>query len=97
MGGGKFMININKNRAAEFLKNKIRNERKKVFPELDVAYIRALEAGDADLQNEIAVKKQALRDCTNIDTGSFETRDELVQLWPEDLLGNNPFPTGSIS
>lgn len=91
------MINLNKNRAAEFLKKKIRNERKKVFPELDVAYIRALEVGDSTLQSEIATKKQALRDATNIDTGSFETRDELVQLWPVDLLGSNPFPSASIS
>lgn len=91
------MINLNKNRAAEFLKQKIRKERTKLFPELDVAYIRALESGDTSLQNEIATKKQALRDATNIDTGSFDTRDELVQLWPEDLLGSNPFPSGSIS
>jgi hypothetical protein len=91
------MINLNKNRAAEFLKQKIRKERTKLFPELDVEYIRALEAGDTALQNEIAAKKQALRDATNINMGSFETRDELVQLWPENLLGNNPFPSGSIS
>ena len=91
------MININKKRAAEFLKQKIRKERAKIFPELDVQYMRALESGDTDLQAELVSKKQALRDATDIDTGSFETRDELVQLWPDALLGTNPFPTGSIS
>ena len=95
MEGGKLMININKNRAAEFLKNKIRNKREKLFSELDIQYMRAIERGDTALQSEIAAKKQALRDATDIDINSFETRDDLVQLWPEDLLGTNPFPTGS--
>lgn len=91
------MINLNKNRAAEFLKQKIRKERTKLFPELDVEFIKALEIGDTELQSEITAKKQALRNATIIDTGSFETRDELIQLWPTDLLGKNPFITGSIS
>lgn len=94
------MININKNRAAEFLKKKIRKERAKIFPDLDVQYMRALELGDTGSQAEIVAKKQSLRDAPNIDTGSFETRDELVSLWPSDLLGDNPFPletSGSIS
>jgi hypothetical protein len=91
------MINLNKNRAAEFLKQKIRKERQKAFSELDIQFMRAIESGDTQLQLEITIKKQALRDATNIDINSFETRDELIQLWPTDLLEKNPFPTGSVS
>ena len=91
------MINFNKEKAAELVKRKIRKKRNKFFPDLDVQYIRALEQSDNDTITDVVAKKEALRNSTNIDTGSFETRDELVQLWPEDLLGNNPFPTGSIS
>lgn len=93
------MINFNKNRAAEFMKRKMRKKRKKFFPDLDVQYMRALELGDTGSQSEIVAKKQSLREVTNIDTGSFETRDELVNLWPTNLLGDNPFPletSGSI-
>lgn len=93
------MINFNKNRAAEFMKRKMRKNRKKFFPDLDVQYMRALELGDTGSQAEIVAKKQSLREVTNIDTGSFETRDELVNLWPTNLLGDNPFPletSGSI-
>jgi len=91
------MISLNKNRAAEFLKQKIRKEREKAFVKLDIQFMRAIESGDTQLQLEITAKKQALRDATNIDLDLFETRDELVQLWPTDLLEKNPFPTGSVS
>ena len=36
---------------------------------------------------------------SNLSISSFETRDELVNLWPTNLLGDNPFPletSGSI-
>lgn len=91
------MINFNKNKAAEVMKQKIRKKRNKFFPDLDVQYMRALEINDTDTMSSIVAQKEALRNSTNIDTGSFETRDELVQLWPNDLLGKNPFSTGSIS
>jgi len=91
------MINFNKEKAAEIVKKKIRKKRNKLFPNLDVQYIRALEQNDTDTISDVVAKKEALRNATNIDTGSFDTRDELVQLWPDELLGKTPFPTGSIS
>lgn len=95
------MINFNKEKAAEFVKKEIRKKRKKQFPDLDVQYMRALETGDTQLQSNIVSKKESLRNTTNISTGSFETRDELIQLWPTELLGTGPFIgneiiTGSI-
>lgn len=92
------MINFNKQKAAEFVKKEIRRKRKKQFPDLDVQYMRALEINDTDAISDIVSKKQSLRNATNIDTGSFQTRDELVQLWPTDLLGSNPFVSnGDVS
>jgi len=92
------MINFNKQKAAEFVKKEIRRKRKKQFPDLDVQYMRALEINDTDTISDIVSKKQSLRNATNIDTGSFQTRDELVQLWPTDLLGSNSFiSNGDVS
>ena len=85
------MFEFNKERAKSVLQSHIRNVRNDIFKELDVAYMRAIENGDTQLQSEIATKKQSLRDATNINTGSFETREELLSLWPEDLLGKNPY------
>lgn len=85
------MFEFNKERAKSVLQFQIRSVRDDVFKQLDVAYMRAIENGDTQLQSEIATKKQLLRDATNINTGSFATREELLSLWPEDLLGKNPY------
>lgn len=85
------MFEFNKDRAKKVLQTQIRNLRGELFKELDVAYLRAVESGDTELQSEISNRKQTLRDLTNIDTGSFETREELLALWPTDILGKNPY------
>lgn len=85
------MINFNKQKAVEVVKRKIRKKRNKFFPDLDVQYMRALEVNDTDTISSVVSQKEALRNATNIDTGSFETRDELIQLWPTELLGSSPF------
>jgi len=51
-------------KAVEIKKDLIREERKVILERLDVEFIRALENGDAEKQNEIKSKKQALRDAT---------------------------------
>lgn len=58
------MIKVNMTKAIEIKKDIIRAERAPVMAELDVAFMRAVETGDAILQSEIADKKQALRDAT---------------------------------
>jgi ubiquitin C-terminal hydrolase len=45
------------NKALEVLKNLIRNKRTKLFSDLDVQYMRAIESGNTELQNQIAQKK----------------------------------------
>ena len=52
------------NKALEIKKNKIRQERKPLLDSLDIQYLKALELGDVEKQQEIIAKKQALRDAT---------------------------------
>ncbi len=86
------MFTYDTNKALEFMKSKIRAKRAKLFNDLDVQFMRAIESGDTQLQNEIVAQKQALRNLTDISIDGITTREELVALWPEDILGPNPFP-----
>jgi hypothetical protein len=56
------MITVNMEKAKDIHRDRIRNKRKSLFDSLDVAFMRAVEAGDAEKQKEIALKKQLLRD-----------------------------------
>lgn len=85
------MFNFNKEQAKKVLQTQIRNMRGDLFKELDVAYLRAVEMGDTELQSQISAKKQTLRDLTDIDVNSFNNREEWLALWPEDILGKNPY------
>jgi hypothetical protein len=89
------MFTYNKDKGLGVLKNSIRYKRLKLFPELDTQFIRALETGNTTLQAEIVSKKEILRNLTDINIDSVTTRDELIALWPEDILGENPFPKNS--
>jgi hypothetical protein len=44
------------------------------------------------MQAEVVSKKEILRNLTDISVDGVESRDELIALWPEDILGRNPFP-----
>ena len=86
------MLTYNKDKGLEVLKNTIRYKRLKLFPELDTQFIRALETGNIAMQAEIVAKKEILRNLTDINIDGVTSRDELIALWPEDILGENPFP-----
>ena len=85
------MFTFDKNRGLELMKRYIRSKRTKLFPQLDVEFMRAVEMGDSTKQAEIAAKKQALRDLTDINIDSVNTIEELKGLWPTDVLGPTPF------
>lgn len=85
------MFTFDKNRGLELIKRRIRKKRTKLFPALDVEFMRAVEMGDVAKQTEIAAKKQALRDLTDINIDSVNTIEELKALWPTELLGDSPF------
>ena len=53
--------------------------------------MRALEVGNTALSTEVGLKKQALRDITDIDISNVTTLDELKALWNEELLGPSPY------
>jgi hypothetical protein len=86
------MFTYNKDKGLEVLINTIRYKRLKLFPELDTQFIRALETGNTQLQAEVVAKKEVLRNLTDISIDGITSRDELIALWPEDILGENPFP-----
>lgn len=89
------MFTYSPNRALEVLKSEIRVRRTKLFNDLDVQYMRAIETGNTELQNQIVAQKEILRNLTDISIDGVTTREELIALWPEDILGSNPFPKNS--
>ena len=81
------MITVNMTKAVEINKDMIRQERKPKLAALDVEFMRAVEAGDADKQAEIAAKKQALRDATSDPAiTAATTPDELKAVVPSALV-----------
>jgi hypothetical protein len=85
------MLNINVNRAMDVHKNQVRTKREILFKDLDVQFMRALEVGNTTLAAEIGAKKQALRDATNIDSGSISNLSDVKALWDTDILGETPY------
>ena len=71
------------NIAKEIWIDKFRSARTPLLAALDISFMRAVEAGDADLQKEIASKKQALRDVTSIELPN--TLEGIKATWPEVL------------
>lgn len=68
------MITVNMDKAKEITKDRLRVERKPLLEQADVAFMRALEAGQDT--TSIAAEKQRLRDITN-QVDSMTTVDEL--------------------
>lgn len=58
------MIKVNMTKAREIKRDQLRAERKPLLEQLDVEFMRAQEQGDQAKADEIAAKKQALRDVT---------------------------------
>ena len=57
-------VEVDLDKAKILAKEKVRKARTPKFAELDVAYQRADEAGDADAKAAVVVKKQTARDAT---------------------------------
>jgi len=80
------VIKVNMDKAVEIKKDMIRAERAPKLEALDVAFMRAVEAGDAEKQAEIAAKKQALRDATDDPViAAAQTPEELKAAVPAAL------------
>jgi len=78
--------------AKQLFKEQIRTARKPLLEAQDVAYMKALEAGDSSAQTTAVNAKTALRDApaaaaiTNADTIA-----KLKAAWDTSLLGTSPY------
>lgn len=80
------MITIDMEKAKNIWRNKIREARVPKLQQLDIEFQRSLESGNSQKQQEIAQKKQFLRDLTNAsEITNATTIDELKAFWPEEL------------
>ena len=69
--------------AKDMVKESWRAARKPILEKLDTEFMRALETGDTQKQQEIVLKKQALRDITN--TSLPDNLEEIRNTWPDIL------------
>ena len=77
------MISVNMDKAGESKKDRIREARKPMLEALDVAFMRAVEAGDTTQQAQIAAEKQTLRDATDDPAiAAASTPEELAAVDP---------------
>ena len=74
---------VNLDKAKTIHLDKFRSTRTPLLEKLDISFMRAVEAGNTDLQKEIASKKQALRDITSIELPN--TLKGIKATWPEVL------------
>jgi hypothetical protein len=82
------MITININKAKEIQKVKLRADRASILAQLDVEFMRAMEAGDSAKMQEIGAKKQALRDAPEHESlVNAETVEQLKQVTLSSILG----------
>lgn len=87
------MIKINLDKAKEIHKQNIRRIRKKEFEDLDIQFMKAVELGDTEKQNEISQKKQILRDLTKSEEiENASTVQELKDSWPSKEIFDRPNP-----
>ena len=56
------LVNVNMQKAKQVWRNKIRQDREPFFASLDVDYLKATEAQNVTLKNDIETRKQLLRD-----------------------------------
>jgi hypothetical protein len=59
------MITVNMDKAIEIKKDILRRQRTEMFVKLDVDFMKAVEQADTQLQQEIAAKKEILRNITS--------------------------------
>lgn len=76
-------IIINTAKAKEIWRNKWREARKPLLEQLDVQFMRAVEAQDAAEQTRVAGLKQQLRDVTQ--TTLPDDVNQIASVWPQIL------------
>ena len=78
--------------AKTMFKDKIRDVRKPLLEEQDVAFMKALEAGDSSAQTAAKNAKTKLRDAPAASAiTNAKTIAELKAAWDTDVLGDSPY------
>ena len=78
--------------AKDIFKDKIREVRKPLLEAEDVAYMKAMEADDADAKAASVTKKTNLRNATAASAiTSAKSISALKAAWDADLLGDSPY------
>ena len=78
--------------AKAIFKDKIREIRKSLLDAQDVAYMRAIEADDADGKSAAVAAKVALRNAPGASAiTDASTIAELVSAWDTSVLGDSPY------
>jgi hypothetical protein len=79
-------------KAKEIFKDKIREVRKPLLEEEDVAYMKALESDNADAKAASVLMKETLRNApANAAIASATTITELKAAWDTATLGDSPY------
>lgn len=91
--GSGYKVSVDIEKAREVHRKNLRMERKPLLEALDVQFMRAVERADTAAQQEIAVKKQALRDLPeHAEIAAATTTARLRALTLDVLIGNVPMP-----
>ncbi len=78
--------------AKTIFKDKIREVRKPLLDELDVEYMKALEAGNSSAQTTARNNKQALRDAPAASAITNASNiSQLKDAWDASILGTSPY------
>jgi hypothetical protein len=84
-----FILDIEK--VKELFLNKLRRFREDKWSDLDISYMRALESGNQSKISEIVLKKEQLRNITDMNLSDVENLNDLKSKWPTELLGKSPY------
>lgn len=79
-------LNINLDKCKNIHRQVLRGLRAPKFESLDVEFMRAIEAGDTEKQNEIADKKQVLRDIPQAPEIENATTPEEIKAFMPSIL-----------
>ena len=78
-------ISVNMDKARSIHMDVIRGVRNAELAALDITFMRAVEAGDTDLQATIGAEKQTLRDIPQTFDLTSRTPEQLKRKWPLEL------------
>lgn len=78
-------VQVNMPKARSVHLDQVRKARDAALVELDLPFVRAVEAGDTNAQATIATKKQTLRDIPQTFDLTARTPEQLKAKWPPEL------------